>query len=330
MSNKQEGDINYGSNITGLGLLLNQEKISNSVNIEDMEKKLKSMYIEDTEIELDVEDSSDKDPVKEYEMAMKEIESNVGNYDMDTKTVISEIDNTIDQLESNVHQNTYQPFNSNPYAPPFSSYKAEDQYYTQKTREESLQNNIQSALSEVPNINFNMEQENEKEQKNHLLEVIESLKDDLEELGVKVDRIPHVSYESSLQSIEDVHKRLLFKYNKIKYNAIAEEALIACANLLELIFNGKNEYFGVKPDVIGYSDVVKSKLKRIRFETSTAVSKFVTHYDIGIGPRICMELLPSLITQSQRRRFQNNDTINASFSRPSINQSIGDLNQIDT
>lgn len=328
MTSKQDTDIHYGSNITGLGLLLNQEKVSNSVNIEDMEKKLKSMYIEDMEDDMEIEDSTEKDPVKEYEMAMKEIESNVGNYDIDTKTVISEIDNTIDQLESNVHQDTPAPF-SNPYTPPFSTYQTDDPYYAQKTREESLQHNIKNALSEVPNINFNMDQENEKEQKNHLLEVIESLKDDLEELGVKVDRIPNVSYDSSLQSIEDVHKRLLFKYNKIKYNAIAEEALIACANLLEMIFNGKNEYFGVKPDVIGYSDVVKSKLKRIRFETSTAVSKFVTHYDIGIMPRICMELLPSLITQSQRRRFQNNDTINSVLTRPSINQSIGDLNQID-
>lgn len=316
---KQRDDIHYGSNITGLGLLLNQEKVSNSVNIEDMEKKLKSMYIEDTEID-DTGSSSERDPIQEYEMAMKEIESNIGEQDLDTKTVISEIDNTIDQLDVN------ETTNESPYS---SFPNQHDTYYNYKTKEEMLQNNIQSVMSNVPNINFNMEQENEKEQKNHLLEVIESLKDDLEELGVKVDRIPHVSYESSLQAIEDVHKRLLFKYNKIKYNAIAEEALIACANLLEMMFNGKNEYFGVKPDVIGYSDVVKSKLKRIRFETSTAVSKFVTHYDIGIFPRVAMELLPSLITQSQRRRFQNNDTINASFARPSINQSIGDLNQID-
>lgn len=317
---KQNDGIHYGSNITGLGLLLNQEKVSNSVNIEDMEKKLKSLYIEDTEM---VEDASpsERDPIQEYEMAMKEIESNIGDQDIDTKTVISEIDNTIDQLDTN------EPSHLNNAYAPFPTQN--DSYYNYKTKEEMLQNNIQSVMTNVPDINFNMEQENEKEQKNHLLEVIESLKDDLEELGVKVDRIPNVSYDSSLQAIEDVHKRLLFKYNKIKYNAIAEEALIACANLLELMFNGKNEYFGVKPDVIGYSDVVKSKLKRIRFETSTAVSKFVTHYDIGIFPRIAMELLPSLITQSQRRRFQNNDTINASFARPSINQSIGDLNQID-
>lgn len=314
---KQSDDIHYGSNITGLGLLLNQEKVSNSVNIEDMEKKLKSMYIEDTEMEDDA-DNTERDPIREYEMAMKEIESNIGDQDIDTKTVISEIDNTIDQLD---HTETPSPYSSFP--------NQHDSYYNYKTKEEMLQNNIQSAMTNVPDINFNMDQENEKEQKNHLLEVIESLKDDLEELGVKIDRIPNVSYDSPLQAIEDVHKRLLFKYNKIKYNAIAEEALIACANLLELMFNGKNEYFGVKPDVIGYSDVVKSKLKRIRFETSTAVSKFVTHYDIGIFPRIAMELLPSLITQSQRRRFQNNDTINASFARPSINQSIGDLNQID-
>jgi len=210
-----------------------------------------------------------------------------------------------------------------------NKYSIQDHTYESKTREESLQNNIKMVMDDVPNINFNMKTETEKEQKNQLLEYVESLKDDLEELGIRIDRIPEVTYESPLTLIEDVHKRLMFKYNKIKYNAIAEEALIACANLLEMVFNGEHEYFGVKPDVVGYSDVVKGKLKRIRFETSTAVSKFVTSNNIGILPRIALELLPSLITQSQRRKIQTHDTINAGFSKPSLNQSISDLNRID-
>jgi hypothetical protein len=120
----------------------------------------------------------------------------------------------------------------------------------------------------------------------------------------------------------------MFKYNKIKYNSIAEESLVAGASLLELMFNGKNEYFGCKPDVTGYSDIVRSKLKRIRFETSTAVSRFVSTNNIGVIPRITMELLPSLITQSQRRRLQAFDTINANINNSNIRSQISELNDM--
>ena len=177
-------------------------------------------------------------------------------------------------------------------------------------------------------MNIDLEQEIEDERKNHLLEQIEGLKDDLDELGVSIERIPYVSYDSPLKSIDEVHKRLMFKYNKIKYNSIAEEGLVAGASILEMMFNGQHEYFGCKPDITGYSDVVKSKLKRIRFETSSAVKRFVTNNNIGGMSMIMMELLPSLITQSQRRRLQANDTINANINKESIRTHISDLNSM--
>lgn len=43
---------------------------------------------------------------------------------------------------------------------------------------------------------------------------------------------------------------------------------------------------------------------------------------------IMMELLPSLITQSQRRRLQANDSINATIGRESIRGHISDLNSM--
>ena len=102
--------------------------------------------------------------------------------------------------------------------------------------------------------------------------------------------------------------------------------LIAGSSLLEMMFNGKHEYFGVKPDITGYSDVVKSKLKRIRPEVSNGVSRFVSKHNVGMGTRLAMELLPSLITQSQRRKLQNNDTI--SYKKESIRSHLSDLNNM--
>jgi len=302
--------LDHGSNISGISLLLNVEKISNEIDVDDMEKKVKSMYIENIAEDDDSEDPDDNDVLKEYEEAMEEIETVIGGDDDEEE-------------EEEEEEDTYQPGYDN--AP---QYRGSDSLYIQKTREEQLQNNISRVLETVPKMNIDMDQEIEDERKNYLLEQIESLKDDLDELGISVDRIPYVSYDSPLKQIDEVHKRLMFKYNKLKYNSIAEEALVAGASVLEMIFNGKHEYFGCRPDITGYSDVVKSKLKRIRFETSTAVNRFVTNNNIGGASMVMMELLPSLITQSQRRRLQTNDSINANINKESIRSHISDLNSM--
>lgn len=72
---------------------------------------------------------------------------------------------------------------------------------------------------------------------------------------------------------------------------------------------------------------VKSKLKRVHVETSTAVSRFVAKNNVAVMPRLMMELLPSLITRSQRRKYQAEDTINASVSRRNgIRSHLSNLN----
>jgi hypothetical protein len=280
-----------------------------------MEKKVKNMY-NDEDDDDDEEDDDDDDPLKEYKEAMEEVQSVIG--DKHDEEEDEEEDENEDEIKSQL--GSVRGFN-NPYS-------SSDGYYMQKTREEQISSNINSVMKSVPNVELNMDQEIEDERKNHLLEQIEYLKDDLYELGVSIERIPTVSHDSSFKSIDEVHKRLMFKYNKLKYNSIAEESIIAGATILETIFNGQHEYFGCKPDITGYGDIVKSKLKRIRFETSTAVSRFVKSNNIGVLPRILMELLPSLITQSQRRRIQANDTLNANINNASIRNHLTDLNNI--
>jgi hypothetical protein len=287
--------IDHGSNISGIGLLLNVEKISNSVDIDDMERKVKNMYIDAPE-ESEEEQEEDQDLLEEYEQAMEDIQSTMAAEDENDYDDGDDADDAI----SVVSRRSRFIQDSN------------DIYYMQKTRDDHLQTSISRVMEHVPKMNIDMEQEIEEERKNTLLEQIEALRDDLAE------------------RIEEVHRRLTFKYNKLKYNSIAEEALVAGASLLEMIFNGRNSYFGTKPDITGYSDVVKSKLKRIRVETSTAVSKFVAKHDVGVVPRLMMELLPSLITQSQRRKLQAGDSLNASVSykKSSIRSHISDLNNM--
>lgn len=312
--------IDHGSNISGISLLLNAEKISNSVDIDDMERKVKNMYIDATEDDESEDEDGEADILEEYEQAMEELESEVADEDDDDDEEEEEDDN------ASVVSKSYSVRSSKSYL-----HGNHDGLYMQKTRDDHLQTSISRAMADVPKMNIDMEQEIEEERRNTLLEQIEALRDDLGELGISVEGAQYyVAYDAPLRRIEEVHRRLTFKYNKLKYNSIAEEALVAGASLLEMVFNGKHEYFGCKPDITGYSDVVKSKLKRIRVETSTAVSRFVARNNVGVMPRLMMELLPSLITQSQRRKLQAGDSLNANvtYKKNSIRSHISDLNNM--
>lgn len=323
--------IDHGSNISGISLLLNVEKISNSVDIDDMERKVKNMYIDNVGDDDDEsnDEENDADILEEYEQAMEEIESVMNDNE--------EEEDEEDDDNASVASSAYSARTSRSVRSTRSNRRgmlikdSNDEFYTKKTRDDYLQTSIGRVMESVPKMNIDMEQEIEDERKNSLLEQIESLRDDLSELGVSIDGSQyHISYDAPLRRIEEVHRRLTFKYNKLKYNSIAEEALVAGASLLEMIFNGKHEYFGCKPDITGYSDVVKSKLKRIRVETSTAVSRFVAKNNIGVMPRLMMELLPSLVTQSQRRKLQSGDSLNANvnYKKSSIRSHISDLNNM--
>lgn len=317
--------IDHGSNIAGISLLLNAERISSSIDIDDMERKVKNMYIDDANMDGDGDDEEEEEDaniLEEYEQAMEEIES-VMDGDGDDEEEEDDDDDDAVSVASIARslRSTRSGFIQDP----------KDHLYMQKTRDDHLQSSISRVMEGVPKMNIDMEQEIEEERKNTFLEQIEALRDDLNELGVSVEGSQYyVSYDAPLKRIEEVHRRLTFKYNKLKYNSIAEEALVAGASLLEMVFNGKHEYFGCRPDITGYSDVVKSKLKRIRVETSTAVSRFVTKNDIGVMPRLMMELLPSLITQSQRRKLQAGDSLNANmnYKKNSIRSHISDLNNM--
>ncbi len=318
----EDSTVDYGSNIAGLSMLLNMEKVSESIDIDDMEQKVKNMCInvDADEGDEDEEEEEDGDIVDEYEQAMDEIRSEMPDDEEEEECEDGEEDDAVSIIS-----------NARSIQPRSYIHDGSDSLYMQRTRDDQLQTSISRVMETVPKMNIDMEQEIEDDRRMTLIQQIESLRDDLNELGENVDAPQYnASYDDPIKRIEEVNRRLTFKYNKLKYNSIAEEALVAGASLLEMMFNGEHEYFGCKPDITGYSDVVKSKLKRIRVETSTAVSRFVAANNVGAVPRLMMELLPSLITQSQRRKLQINDSLNADFAykRNSIRSHLSDLNNL--
>ena len=101
----------------------------------------------------------------------------------------------------------------------------------------------------------------------------------------------------------------MLKTNRNRYASLGEEFILALASGLELLCNGEREILGIKPDLQGYSDVVKVKLRRLRNETSQVVGNVVEKYEISPVTTLLIELIPSLFLHSKRRKNQSYDNL---------------------
>ena len=70
----------------------------------------------------------------------------------------------------------------------------------------------------------------------------------------------------------------MLKSNRNRYSGLGEEFILAIAGGLEILCDGKREFLGVKPNLVGYSDVVKVKLRRVKNDTSQIVSNVCLLY----------------------------------------------------
>jgi flagellar biosynthesis protein FlhF len=280
-------NLNNANNIVGMSFLLNQDLVSNSIKPEIIEKN-----IIDNSINNDYNNKKDNfnsNPIAEYENKLNNLiynpnsntnaqytnndynnvnnnlnSINENNY-INTDDVASEFDE-FDQLLKSVNNNNDTKIN-NDYS--------DNDYNDNNYNTNSINNNNQiHNQNHVNNNNYLHDDQiskaiQDEEKKIRLLEKIEILKEDLNRDGVNLNKIKNVDYNSPLDDIDQVYRILLIKNNRDRYRELAEDVILTISNSLERVFDGENEYFGMQPDLTGYSDTVRVKLRRLRYETST-------------------------------------------------------------
>lgn len=184
-----------------------------------------------------------------------------------------------------------------------------NQEMRESTVDQHKNNVINNVMRTIPQVQFDLQKENEEDDKASLLEEIDMLVGILTEEQVPIDRIKLPDMSCSLDEIKKIHLCLKIKNNKMRTRLLAEESILVCSYGAEYLFDGKKEYFGRRPDLTGWADTVHIKLRRMRFDTSRVVNGFINHYNFGPVTRIAMELLPSLILYSNTRRRHRNDNI---------------------
>jgi hypothetical protein len=299
------GHLDNPKNIVGMSRLLDKNMIPDDFNLEMLEREITStlrMQESDPMEAINAEiDRLAHDPAEPEEPAQHAPQTKSSR---DDESVASDPRVTFGRMSERPE----------PYRPTFepSEPAFRDPQLRSMTHEERQRGVVDSILSRdtADVADFNAEKSIEEDNKLIMVEQIDELWKVLEEDGVDMRIMTRPSRSSTYKEIEDIYRILLVKSDRRRYGSFAEELILGGAQLLEGAFNGKREYFGYRPDLTGWQDTVKVRLRRMRFETSKIVGDVFTNLEIGPWSRLALELIPSAFLHMNMRSRQFGESLN--------------------
>ena len=308
-------DINNPKNAIGIGDILVDD--DENIDIDEIEKSITSGIIgkkkEDKNIDLAKDYSREVEDLMRRFKVDDDLETQNNNLDerlpIDSRAPKTEYNTPYnlvdDDDEDDDTQETYKSNN-------WSIERPQDEHLNRMTNEEIKQDHVNKVLNNIEKNNDDaefVEKEDEEDEMARIMEQIDLLKTNLESEGVDLSRIPDVNTSTSKREAKAVLRMLQIKNDRLRYCDFFEEGILAMAYGLENVFDGKREVLGSKIDLTGYSDTVKVKLRRMRYDTSNFVSGIMQGYNISSGWRIMLELVPSLFLYSRNRRLTGKDNL---------------------
>jgi len=233
-------------------------------------------------------------------------------------------------LESNIGEDT--KFDPDLFSANIESENIKDDQLNYMTMEQKKQNHVNNVLQDIDNdedLEYDIDKERDDDDKNVLLEQIDMLRDTLGDDGINISNVPIVTKSNAISDIKTIYKSLRLKSDRNRYCSFAEELILSAAYGVEYLFDGKNEWFGRKPDLVGWSNTVRIKLRRCRFQTSSLIKDMMQDYSIGPAVQICLELIPSLFLYSRQKKISNNEFSNANDSA-AYDNAVSNLNEIQS
>ena len=335
-----ENNLNEPKNIAGISSLINDDEISSNIDLSELEKEIAngiSMEYDNNDNEINIANEYQKEMerlTRSYELnndnentAVKTFENDdFGNDDFGNDDFGNDDFGNGGNDDFGNGGNTSDDLNKNIYNSPINN-KFRDTQLNNMTDEQKKQEKINKVLCGIDDkeLEFNIEKEKDDDDKSSLFEQIDMLKTTLEDEGINISGVPDVNKHSSIKDVQNVYKILRLKNDRNRYCSFAEELILAGAYGLEYVFDGNKEWFGRKPDLIGWPDTVKVKLRRMRYETSTFVQDVMQEYNMSSGVRLALELLPSMFLYSRNRRISQNDNL---ISDSEYKNAINNLNNI--
>lgn len=201
----------------------------------------------------------------------------------------------------------------NPYAPAPApaptpvAYQQQQQpsYVSQgQTQEERTKQTLRSLIGTGPTTPDRMVLDPliEDEDKAILVDDISSLKQMLKDSGIDVSSIDEPRMDMSKDTLLRIRHRLQIKNDRSRASTIADELILLGAKGLEWLMDGKKEYFGYKLDATGFSNTLRTKLRRMKYETSVFIGEVMRDYSMSPKMRMAIEIVPSFILYVASRK----------------------------
>lgn len=178
------------------------------------------------------------------------------------------------------------------------------------TREQARRQSFNSVVAQDSTFSSTLEHGiNSEDEKADMLADIELLLSALEADGVDTTTLQssRPNQTSHISAVQSYCRALQKKVDRQRGSAIVEEMVIFGTSLLEDLFDGKNEWFGYKPDLTGYSNTARTKMRRLRPESSVLASSVLQSGSMGPGMRMMLELIPSMVLHTRSRRQQHGE-----------------------
>ena len=329
------GNLESSSNVLGLNSIVNKNTINKSVNLKSEEidllssissltntkskvfqNELYNKNIKDiaNEVGIDLDNISNIfDDNRENKIEKEEIIDMFKkdfNKDFDNVSNISKLSNAsipkrndYPSLQERFFNRANNENNGDPTASGGTQTKFHDdkeQFEPNEQHRHDTFNNVINNIQSNTNYSHDIFTEDIKNQKSGLLEQIQLLKLMLLEENEDVSNIPDLNENDSIDRLEHIYKILKIKKDRIQFSTLGEELIMFGVHIIESIFDGEREFFGLyKPNLTGWHNSVQIKLRRLRYETSTVVSDVVQSYNISYGTRLAIELIPSLFLYSK-------------------------------
>ncbi len=292
-------------NILGLSKFINTEKKDPAIDAAKMEKQILE--------HLDgFEPEPVEDPVTAYDNSIQKILGSVSSKQTPKLTMDTDFD--FHPTSASIDAPSKPTFNF-PDDQGYDSFRKP--MHKQITDDQVEQNYINKLISSkwggsVPDQQEQIPSMRLDEYRIGLLEEIDDFKSDLKN-DVDLSTIPEVNYNSPLRDIETVHIMLKKKYERVRYSNLGGDYILMLVYLGEWIFDGKKEYFGVRPCLKGVSRKVKVKLRRIRHDVSQIVNQMLNESKMGPLMKVGIEILPTIFIHNQLNQGSEEYKLDSNF-----------------
>lgn len=241
----------------------------------------------------------------------KNYDFDLSKYSMPVKVEEQNEDQDDHKPDTDDHKSNFNSFND-VSRDDLQEWAPKDPQLNRMTDEERRQTHVSRATADIYRSNDDADfinADDEEDELSKILEQIDQLYSILEIEGVPLNSITKPGPHTSKKEAKNILKILQIKNDKLICCSLFEECVLAGAYALEDVFDGHREIFGKKYDLTGYSDTIKLKLRRMRYNTSTFVSGIMQSYNISPAWRILIELVPSLFLYSRDRKNKSTDTL---------------------